>query len=503
MNLKRERKSMSELITFKQYGKQQNWVDGKVYDPSSEKNISVISPYYDKEIAVISDSNAEDLNQAVINAKNVFPDWAATNIRDRAEVMYNLKSIMKNDIEQLAHLVALDNGKTIADAKGSILRGMEVIEFAISLPNLLKGDSSNVSQGITCTMTNEPLGIVGGITPFNFPIMVPLWMIPTAITTGNCFILKPSEQTPLAALKLAEYLKEAGLPDGVLNVVNGSREVVESMCDHPDIKAVAFVGSTKVAKIVYARTTANGKRALCLGGAKNHMIVVPDADQDSTAKGLLASSMGSAGQRCMAASVAVCVSEVDPIIDQLVEEAKSFKLGIDMGTIVSKDAYNRILNYINEAEEMGVTILVDGRNETPPKEYENGYWIGATILDHVNPDWPCAKEEIFGPVLSIIRTDTLEDAIKIENGNPYGNAAAVFTTSGQVAKTISETASAGMIGINIGVPVPREPYSFGGWNESKFGHGDITGRSGVDFWTNLRKVTSRWPESTEAWKKYF
>ena len=214
----------------------------------------------------------------MINAKNVFPDWAATNIRDRAEVMYNLKSIMKNDIEQLAHLVALDNGKTIADAKGSILRGMEVIEFAISLPNLLKGDSSNVSQGITCTMTNEPLGIVGGITPFNFPIMVPLWMIPTAITTGNCFILKPSEQTPLAALKLAEYFKEAGLPDGVLNVVNGSREVVESMCDHPDIKAVAFVGSTKVAKIVYARATANGKRALCLGGAKNHMIVVPDAD---------------------------------------------------------------------------------------------------------------------------------------------------------------------------------------------------------------------------------
>jgi len=494
---------MSKIIEFQNLGAKQNWIGDGFVDSSSGKTIPVISPYYNQEIATIPDSNGSDLNHAVKKAKTVFPEWASTNIRDRAKVMFNLKSIMENDIENLADLVALDNGKTIADAKGSILRGIEVVEFSTSLPNMLQGESSNVSAGISCTMTHEPLGVVAGITPFNFPIMVPLWMIPIAITAGNCFILKPSEQTPLAALKLAEYLKEAGLPNGVFSVVNGSREAVESICDHPDIKAVGFVGSSKVAKIVYSRSTAQGKRALCLGGAKNHMIVVPDADQDSTAKGLLASSMGSAGQRCMAASVAVCVADVDSIIDQLVEEAKSFKLGVDMGTIVSKAALERITGFIDEAETMGAKVLVDGRNPNPPEAYPDGYWLGSTILDNVDPEWPSAKEEIFGPVLSIIRTDTLESAMKIENENPYGNAAAVFTTSGQVAKTISESASAGMIGINIGVPVPREPYSFGGWNESKYGHGDITGRSGVDFWTNLKKVTSRWPESTESWKKYF
>ncbi len=494
---------MSNIIQFQNFGAKQNWIDGNFHDSSSGKSISVISPYYNKEIATIPDSNSDDLDQTVKKAKTAFPAWAATNIRERAQIMFNLKTIMENDIEQMTRLIALDNGKTIADAKGSILRGIEVIEFAISLPNMLQGESSNVSKGISCTMTHEPLGVVSGITPFNFPIMVPLWMIPLAITTGNCFILKPSEQTPLAALKLAEYLKEAGLPDGVLSVLNGTRESVESICDHPDIEAVAFVGSSTVAKIVYSRSTAQGKRALCLGGAKNPMIVVPDADQDSTAKGLLASSMGSAGQRCMAASVAVAVADVDSIIDQLVEEAKSFQLGVDMGTIVSKTALERITGYIDEAEAMGAKVLIDGRNPSPPEAYPDGYWLGPTILDGVAPEWPCATEEIFGPVLTIIRTETLESAMKIENENPYGNAAAVFTTSGQVAKTVSESASAGMIGINIGVPVPREPFSFGGWNESKFGHGDITGRSGVDFWTNLKKVTSRWPESTETWKKYF
>ena len=490
-------------IQFQNFGEQKNWVTGNYQNSNSGNTISVISPYFDKEIATVPDSNYSDLDNAVISAKKVFPEWASRGIRDRADVMFNLKSIMEKNLEELAHLIALDNGKTIDDAKGSILRGKEVVEFATSLPSLLSGDSSAVGAGVTCTMTHEPLGVVAGITPFNFPAMVPLWMIPLAITVGNCFILKPSEQTPLSALKIAEYLKESGLPDGVFSVVNGSRDAVESICDHPDIKAVAFVGSSNVAKIVYSRSSANGKRALCLGGAKNHMIVVPDADQDSTAKGLLASSMGSAGQRCMAASVAVGVADIDPIIKQLVEEAKAFELGIDMGTIISRSALDRITSYIDDAEKMGAQVLVDGRDATPPAGYENGYWLGVTVLDGVDPDWPCAKEEIFGPVLSIIRTETLDDAMRVENDNQYGNAAAVFTTSGDVARTISETASAGMIGINIGVPVPREPYSFGGWNESKFGHGDITGRSGVSFWTDLKKVTARWPESDEAWKKYF
>ncbi len=490
-------------IEFKDLGEKKNWISGRFEDSSSSKTISIISPYFDKEIATIPDSNYSDLDIAVQAARSIFPAWERTNIRDRAEIMFCFKTILESNIEELAHLISLDNGKTIEDAKASINRGKEVVEFATSLPNILKGDSSQVADGITCTMTHEPLGIVAGITPFNFPAMVPLWMIPLAITSGNCFILKPSEQTPIAALKIAEYLKDAGLPDGVFQIINGSKEAVEAICDHPDIKAVAFVGSSKVAKIVYSRTTAQGKRALCLGGAKNHMIVVPDADLDSTAKGLLASSMGSAGQRCMAASVAVGVADVDPIIDQLIEEAKKYILGVDMGTIISRSAFDRIKSYIDDAENMGAKILIDGRDPTPPEGYDNGYWLGPTILDGVDPDWPCAKEEIFGPVLSIIRTDTIDKAMKIENNNIYGNAAAVFTTSGEVARTISETASAGMVGINIGVPVPREPYSFGGWNESKYGHGDITGKSGVEFWTDLKKVTARWPESNEAWKKYF
>ena len=490
-------------IEFKDFGEIKNWVSGRFEDSSSNKNISIISPYYDKEIATVPDSNSKDLDIAVQAARSIFPDWKRTNIRDRAEVMFRFKMILESNVDELAHLISLDNGKTIEDAKASINRGKEVVEFATSLPNILKGDSSQVADGITCTMTYEPLGVVAGITPFNFPAMVPLWMIPLAITSGNCFILKPSEKTPLATLKIAEYLKEAGLPDGVFQILNGSQEAVEAICDHPDIKAVAFVGSSTVAKVVYSRATSQGKRALCLGGAKNHMIVVPDADLDSTAKGLLASSMGSAGQRCMAASVAVGVANVDPIIDQLIAEAKKFVLGVDMGTIISRPAYDRIKEYIDEAENMGAKILIDGRTPVPPEGYEDGYWLGPTILDDVDPDWPCAKEEIFGPVLSIIRTETIDKAMKIENNNIYGNAAAVFTTSGEVARTISETASSGMVGVNIGVPVPREPYSFGGWNESKYGHGDITGKSGVEFWTDLKKVTARWPESDEAWKKYF
>ena len=491
------------MIQFTSHGDYGNWVDNKWLDSSSENRISVISPYFDKQIATIPDSGKSDLDIAVEKAKSAFPNWADTNIRDRAQIMFRFKSIIEKDMDNLAALIALDNGKTIADARGSILRGVEVIEYATSLPNVLNGESSDVGPGINCTMTHEPLGVVAGITPFNFPVMVPLWMIPLAITAGNTFILKPSEQTPLAGLKLAEYLKEAGLPDGVFNVVNGAKTIVEALCDHPDIRAMAFVGSSSVAKIVYTRCANNSKRALCLGGAKNHMIVVPDADKDSTAKGLLASSMGSAGQRCMAASVAVGVANIDHIIDQLIEEARNFKLGLDMGTIISKIALERITGYIDAAEKMGAKVLLDGRNATPPDDYKQGYWLGPTILDGIEPDWPSAKEEIFGPVLSIIRARTIEDAMRIENNNPYGNAAAVFTTSGQIAKIVSEKASAGMVGINIGVPVPRDPYSFGGWNESKYGHGDITGKSGVEFWTNLKKVTARWPESDEAWKKYF
>ena len=492
-----------DKIEYQNYGPQKNWINGQYEKSNSDKTISVISPYFGKEIATVPDSNLSDLEQAVEKAKQQFSKWARLNIRDRAEVMFNFKTILEENLDELAQLIALDNGKTIEDAKGSIIRGKEVVEFATSLPTVMNGDSSQVADGITCTMTYQPLGVVAGITPFNFPAMVPLWMIPLAITSGNCFILKPSEKTPLSALKIAEYLKKSGLPKSVFQVLNGSREIVEGICDHKEIKAIAFVGSSSVAKTVYTRSTNLGKRALCLGGAKNHMVVVSDADLEPTAKGLLASSMGSAGQRCMAASVAVGVADINPIINQLTVEARNFILGKDMGTIINKEALDRITRYIDEAEALGARILIDGRNPKTPKGYENGYWLGPTILDNVNKDWPCAKEEIFGPVLSIIRVKDLESAMKIENSNPYGNAASVFTSSGEVAKTISETASSGMIGINIGVPVPREPYSFGGWNESRYGHGDITGKSGVRFWTNIKKTTARWPQSKEKWKKYF
>ena len=301
-----------KIQDFESYG---NWINNQDESAGNVESINVISPYFDKKIASIPASNSEHLDSAVEAASAAFLNWSRTNIRDRAQIMSRFKSIIENDIENLATIIALDNGKTIEDAIGSIKRGVEVIDFAVSMPNVLKGESSEVSPGINCVMTHEPIGVVSGITPFNFPVMVPLWMIPLAITAGNTFILKPSEQTPLAAIKLAEYLEKAGLPKGVFNVVHGSKDIVEAICDHPKIKAVAFVGSSKVAEIVYSRSTQKKKRAICLGGAKNHMIVVPDADVDSTAKGLLASSMGSAGQRCMAASVAVGVEDVDHIID--------------------------------------------------------------------------------------------------------------------------------------------------------------------------------------------
>ena len=348
-----------------------------------------------------------------------------------------------------------------------------------------------VSKGVECRTERAPLGIVASITPFNFPNMVPNWTIPNAIALGNCMILKPSEHVPVTVNRLAELLKEAGLPDGVFNVVNGAQEIVEAICDHPKIKAVSFVGSTKVAKIVYKRATSNLKRCVALGGAKNHLLVLPDANVKMTASDIAASMSGCAGQRCMAASAMVGVGEIDAIVDQLCEEARKIVPGKNLGSVISKEAKERIEGYITAAEKQGAQILVDGRNVTV-KGSEGGYYVGATIIDYVKPEMAIAKEEVFGPVLSIMRTETLDEAIAIENSSNYGNAAAVFTQSGGLARYVMEKASAGMIGVNIGVPVPREPFSFGGWNESKFGVGDITGKTSIDFWTQMKKTTTKW-----------
>jgi malonate-semialdehyde dehydrogenase (acetylating)/methylmalonate-semialdehyde dehydrogenase len=372
-------------------------------------------------------------------------------------------------------------------------------EFACSMPQLIAGEILEVSKGVECRLEHFPLGVVASITPFNFPNMVPNWTIPNALVLGNAMILKPSELVPISANRIADLLKEAGLPKGVFNVVHGSRDAVEAICDHPGIDAMSFVGSTKVAKIVYKRATSNLKRVLALGGAKNHLIVLPDANVQMTASNVAASMSGCAGQRCMAASAMVGVGNVDQIIAQLVEEAKKIVPGKNLGAVISKEAKERIEGFITEAEKEGAKILLDGRNYMV-KGNEKGFYVGPTVIDYVKPEMRIAREEVFGPVLSIMRSETLDEAIKIENSSHYGNAAAVFTQSGGLARYVAERASAGMIGVNIGVPVPREPFSFGGWNESKFGVGDITGKSSIELWTRLKKITTKWnPESRTSW----
>jgi malonate-semialdehyde dehydrogenase (acetylating)/methylmalonate-semialdehyde dehydrogenase len=361
------------------------------------------------------------------------------------------------------------------------------------------GEILEVSRGVECRVEHKPLGVVACIAPFNFPHMVPHWTIPNAIALGNCMILKPSEQVPISSNRIAEMLKEAGLPDGVFNIVNGDRTIVEAICDHPGIEAVSFVGSTKVAKIVYKRATSNLKRCTSLGGAKNHLMVMPDAHPDMTATNVTASMAGCAGQRCMAASAMVAVGSTDHIISKICDEARKIVPGKNLGSVISLEAKQRIERYIAEAEAAGAKVLVDGRN-WKVEGAEGGFYVGPTVIDFVTPDMAIAKEEVFGPVLAIMRAKDIESAMEIENSSEYGNAASVFTQSGGIARYVMEHASAGMVGVNIGVPVPREPFSFGGWNESKFGVNDITGKSSIELWTKLKKTSVKWnPEGKTNW----
>jgi malonate-semialdehyde dehydrogenase (acetylating)/methylmalonate-semialdehyde dehydrogenase len=377
------------------------------------------------------------------------------------------------------------------EAKAEVEKSIELTEFACSMPQLVAGEILEVSKGVECRTEHFPLGVVASIVPFNFPLMVPNWTMPNALVLGNTMIMKPSELVPLSCQKMAELLKEAGLPDGVFNIINGGKEIVEAICAHQDIEAVSFVGSTKVAKLVYQQATHNLKRCIALGGAKNHLFVLPDANPQMTASNVTASMSGCAGQRCMAASAMLAVGNVDSIINQICDEARKVIPGVNLGAVISKSAKERIENYITEAEKDGARILVDGRGAVV-KGKENGTYVGPTVIDYVTPEMSVAREEIFGPVISIMRTNTLDEAIKIENANPYGNAASVFTQSGGLARYVIEHASAGMVGVNIGVPVPREPFSFGGWNESRFGANDITGKSSIEFWTKLKKTTTKW-----------
>ncbi|MBD0352369.1 MAG: CoA-acylating methylmalonate-semialdehyde dehydrogenase, partial [Flavisolibacter sp.] len=443
----------------------QNYINGHFADSETKRFLDVISPVNGELLSKVPLSTADDLNKAVASARTAFTGWSKMPIKERVQVFFRYKYLLEKHLQELAELCSQENGKTMGEAIAEIEKCIELTEFACSLPQLVTGEVLEVSKGIECRTEHVPLGVVASIVPFNFPSMVPNWTIPNAIALGNCMILKPSEKVPLSAGRLAELLKEAGLPDGVFNIVHGDVEVVEAICDHPHIEAVSFVGSTKVAKIVYQRATSTYKRCLALGGAKNHLMVMPDAIPTMTAQNVAASMSGCAGQRCMAASAMVAVGEVDHIIQRIVEEAKKIVPGQNLGAVISKEAKERIEKYISEAEQEGAQVLVDGRNAVVNGK-EKGTYVGPTVIDYVKPDMAVAKEEIFGPVISIMRAKTVDEALSIENANPYGNAASVFTQNGGVARYIMERASAGMIGVNVGVPVPREPFSFGGWNES-------------------------------------
>lgn len=473
------------------YSAIQNYIGGSFVNASTSKTMDVISPLDGNHLSTVPMSGSKDLDDAVKAAQAAFPAWSKTPIKERVQVFYRYKTLLEKNLKELAELCSEENGKTYGESVAEIEKCIELTEFATSLPQLITGELLEVSKGVECRTEHVPLGVVASIVPFNFPSMVPNWTIPNAIALGNCMIIKPSEKVPLSCGRLAELLKEAGLPDGVFNVVHGDVEIVNAICDHPNIEAVSFVGSTKVAKIVYQRATQNLKRCLSLGGAKNHLMVLPDAIPDMTAQNVAASMSGCAGQRCMAASAMVGVGEIDHIVSKICDEARKIVPGVNLGAVINKESQNRIESYITQAEKDGAKILVDGRNAKVAGK-ENGTYVGPTVIDYVTPDMSVAREEIFGPVISIIRTKTVDEALAIENKNPYGNAASVFTQNGGMARYIIDKASAGMIGVNVGVPVPREPFSFGGWNESKFGVGDITGKSSIEFWTKLKKSTVKW-----------
>jgi len=472
------------------YPEVRNYIAGD-FVKGEHEYLDVFNPSDGSVISKVPLSSREDVDRAVAVAQAAFPAWSATPIKERVQIFYRYRALLERDIEELTALITEENGKVYGEAKAEVLKSMELTEFACSLPQITAGEVLEVSRGVECRIERFPLGVVASIAPFNFPNMVPNWTIPNAIALGNCMILKPSEMVPLSANKIAELLKEAGLPEGVFQVVHGGRDVVEAICDHSGIEAISFVGSTKIAKLVYRRGTANLKRVLALGGAKNHLIVMPDADLEMTSSNVVASMSGCAGQRCMAASVMVAVSNTDHIIARMVEHAKAVIPGKNLGPVISAESKARIEKFITEAEAAGATILVDGRNSVV-KGKEGGYYVGPTIIDHVTPDMRIAQEEVFGPVIVIIRTRDLDAALAVENASPYGNAASVFTENGGTARYVMEHASSGMVGVNVGVPVPREPFSFGGWGDSRFGVGDITGRGSIEFWTRSKKMTTKW-----------
>lgn len=459
--------------------------------------LDVISPYNGKKIGEVSIPSQAQIKKAIEAAETAQKAWGATPMKERAQVLFNFRNILMRDIDEMAHIKAAESGKNFAEGKAGLMKGIEVLEYALSLQNIDTGGKLEVSRGVNCEYRRASLGVVANITPFNFPAMVPMWTIPINLALGNAYVWKPSEKTPLTSIRIANALAEAGLPKGLITVLQGGVDTVNGIIDHPAVKAIGFVGSTKVAKIVYGRATALGKRALCLGGAKNHIVLLPDATPEMAGPGISDSFTGCAGQRCMAASVLLAVGDVEKSISKIIERASSLKLGTDMGALITKTQKDFLVESIGRAEALGARIILDGRKVPAPAGMENGNWLAPTILDHVQPGTEAATVELFGPILSIVRCKDMTEAIKIQNSSDYGNACSVFTNSGAMAERVIREAKAGMIGVNVGVPVPREPFSFGGVAASKFGSGDITGEHSLNFWSDVRKITTKWEKQND------
>ena len=478
----------------------ENAVAGKRY-VSSGRRVPVFNPATGEQSAELPLSTLSELNDAVASAKKAQVAWGNTPPMKRARIMFKFKALLDQHADDLAREISREHGKVHDDALGEVARGIDCVDFACGIPQLLKGEfSRNVGPSIDSYSDRQPLGVVAGITPFNFPAMVPMWMYPAAIACGNAFILKPSERDPSASMLAWNLFMEAGLPEGILNVVHGDKEMVDGILDHPDIKAVSFVGSTPIAEYVYQRGTKAGKRVQALGGAKNHMVILPDADLDQVADALMGAGYGSAGERCMAISVAVPVGKEtgDALIAKLKPRVESLKIGpatdkdAEMGPVVTKMHRDKILGYIDSGVEEGAKLVVDGRG-FKLQGYEGGYYVGGTLFDHVTSDMTIYKEEIFGPVLSVVRAESYNDAVKLINDHEYGNGTAIFTRDGDAAREFADKIEVGMVGINVPIPVPVAYHSFGGWKRSLFGDHSIYGPEGVHFYTRLKTVTTRWP----------
>jgi malonate-semialdehyde dehydrogenase (acetylating)/methylmalonate-semialdehyde dehydrogenase len=480
-----------------------HWINGEYVDGQSTRTGPVFNPAIGEQIGEVRLAGAADVDSAVNAAQAALPEWSAMPPLRRARIMFRYNELLVQHLDELAELITAEHGKTIEDAKGDITRGREVVEFACGIPHLLKGDfTEDVGTGVDAYSIRQPVGVCAGITPFNFPAMIPLWMFPLAITCGNTFILKPSERDPSCPLRLAELAKEAGVPDGVVNVVTGDKEAVDAILTHDGIAAVSFVGSTPVASYIYSTAAASGKRVQALGGAKNHMVVMPDADINQAADALIGAGYGSAGQRCMAVSVAVAVGDqtADSLVENLVPRIQELKIGpggdpdIEMGPVVTEQAYDRIRGLIDKGVEEGAELVLDGRDFTM-QGYENGYFMGGSLFDRVTEDMSIYKEEIFGPVLSVVRAPDYETAVDLVNRNEYGNGTAIFTKDGDAARDFAERVQIGMVGVNVPIPVPVAYHSFGGWKRSLFGDTHMHGMEGVRFYTRLKAITSRWPKS--------